>query len=505
MAKIKTAILPLLPRTDLPDIKCQDGEIMGSRSDLLPELKRNETLSFPSGSELIGIHSPQSLPGSDYYFFISAGRLGYTCKDSSGVKYISGFTTKQFGDIKGFIPSGDVITLLADSSELLFLIFSTSSPDWIFSDSLPASPELRLGVTPAHLPGYTQMAGNYPAVSISLPLTSTSEISVVLIEKWLRGDNPEALSLSNRKLIVKTIYEKLQKYIEDAMNAGFFLSPVRVCAAFSTDETDSFYVPSSPALPDTPKPELSAVIEDFGWWNGILTLKVRFNLLPQNITIDVKIPSAHQKWEKLFPNLNIFIQSPPKLFSSANTENLTLSPRNYTLQFPLEKEIFSMIPSGADDKKYSSSGKMSRVSSTPVSGMTRWLSTLTYPDTNAKEYTPRWDQLARFNPLGIKRVDGRVLLFGGKASFPDEEGNMKILNISDRIYSADSATGLFFSNYIQLPGKQVLALSSRKRLLFCSCGIRKFNLDTSGNLSLGEWLGHPPIVSGTIADSDEGV
>lgn len=529
MPKIKTTLIPLAPASDLPDISCRDGEIACFRNMEWPAeesatsgnspnnssggnfcLSRADSdISFPPGSHLFLIHDvadPEIQEGDrTFYFFTTPnGRLGCRRKRDRTVSYISGYSSETSGTVNEARPFRNTIYLLT-SRGLHFLLYHPDSDSWSYAESLPEKPQLTVSETPAHLPGWTSTAGNLPRTSMSISLNSPENISESMIDDWITGRNPAAISDLNARRISSAVLEALKRLIADAETAGCFMLPAQLCAAYgqspiknisAIDRSSGFFaLPSEIDNVRHDITKISAFIQDFGWWNGNLSLTVRFSLPPLKLTATVTPGNSLKKWNDIFTSLNIFVRKSGHLIYGKSSET-AVSPVEGEFIFPISSE---------DNANISSGTSFYRAASISTKNLEKWTTVLPATFLSSTSY---WPDLADFNsfaPKGCFITPKGGGIFGGTGKISNGKGGYTLESFDTAIISSVDPEGVIFRNICNLNSIFITAISGKRMKLFSPRGIWNLNESAEGTVSLGKFIAYAPVVENTVCESEGGI
>lgn len=523
MSRIKTSIIPLRAPSQLPDIKCCDGEVetfsnipwlrdetdksygsavpgqganqggSNAKSILVPELHAAGSITFPPSSTLIGLHSP---PGSGcvYHFFVtSRGQLGYTSPGAATI-YPAGYSRDTAGAVTCFLPYGNTVILICEKG-ISYLLYDDSSKTWDFSPSLPDAPEVTASASPALLPGYVHAAGNYPSVNLRIQLPSPGNVSEEIIGKWLGGENPDAIGVANAQKITGSLLEALKKYVKDTMNAGKFLWRPRIFATLSRTGADEYRFPSSIFSFGANAPEIKCVVDDYSLWNGTLILKVHCTLLPLEVSVSVSLPESCRKWRRFFPYAAVFVENPGNFFPESYKANP--QPASNSFSFPLDRGAKDTI----EGKRAPSGWRLAAERN--IANAEKWSAQIAPPAADSPSAVPQYSDHSRFSPAGGMITDNGIIIYGGEGKIYDENGNFRIISLENSLLCSDSS-GLFFGKPLTLPKSAVRSVAAHPQVAFCSDGIRSITIGKGLTLSVGKFLSNSPAISPVMAESESG-
>ncbi|MBD5268813.1 MAG: hypothetical protein HDS45_04360 [Bacteroides sp.] len=533
MTKIQSSIIPLSIPSSLPDILAKDGEVenfmnipwlsdelenadnsgnSGNNSSkpssnpafqLALNFVENSNITFPPASTLLFIHNAPASEELLYFFRTGSGALGYIGAADGRCVYIPGISSSLAASIHTFLPAANFIRLIS-SSGISYLLPDKEGKDWIFAGELPTAPDLSVGETAAHVPGYTLTAGNYPTIRLSIPLSSTSDVSLPLIQKWISGEDSAALSAANSEKIIKSIFDALINYFRDAMNAGKFLYPPAVIAAYGMPTYYghiTHHIPSLKKSTYTDLADFPVSIEDFGWWNGILSLELLIHRLPLDITAILRTDENIEKWQLHFTSLALFIDEPADLTASGAFSDLPESPRNRRLTFSLSQKMTKAL-STLREGNISGSRSYRLAKSTSTSGLRTWMTTIPRPSVNASSYTPDYSDCNRYFPE-VATHAGSDIISRGYAEIFDETGECKRQYVTQSLFFSNSESPLFFSRSSPLPCQKLLAMGTSPSVGFFEEAVRKFSFSSDG-LKWGEIVANVPAISPEICPTDAG-
>ena len=527
MAKSVVHSISLRLPSALPDITCIDGEV-DNFSDIpwLSELLEEESdssgaagsipyrfsatleesgVTLPPGASLIGIHSVCSDTAdgiSDknrrfFYFFISdRGALGYTevYDNRSVTRYFSGYSKSLYGEITGFHIAHNLIFLLTPE-KMLYLLYHPSANSWDFSDSLPSAPRLTLSSSPAQLTGWTLIAGNRPSALISIPLADPDSVSQSLISDFLSGKNHSALSTANARKISDAIFDTLNKLNDDAERNGKFLFAPSVISAYAEIDAAGqpfFCLPSASHTITDAISEISVSIDDFEWWNGTLSLRLIFSLIPMEVAASITSDESPTLWRDVFNSLNLFIK-----------RRKVALPSSAPLIFPDNLKFnFSSLSVG-DDTSYN------LYRSAQVSSLSQWILNIDPREITSVKYIPDYRDHSIYTPKGIVTIGNIRRIYGGSAKICDESGYFKETDLRNCIISAYDPAGVLFHNYTTV-SSEIIEIFPAGGVIFSTTGIEKYTLSAKNgsvnNLTGGgKVLSSIPPLSDSFAATDDGV
>ncbi|MDE6246526.1 MAG: hypothetical protein K2M41_01620 [Muribaculaceae bacterium] len=511
----------------LPDITCIDGEVDNfSNIPWLSELLEEESdssgaagsipyrfsatleesgVTLPPGASLIGIHSvcSDTADGTSdknrrfFYFFISdRGALGYTevYGNTSVTRYFSGYSKSLYGEITGFHIAHNLIFLLTDE-KMLYLLYHPSSNSWDFADSLPSAPQLTLSSSPAQLAGWTLVAGNRPSALISIPLADPDSVSQSLISDFLSGKSRSALSTANARKISDAIFDTLNKLNDDAERNGKFLFTPSVISAYAEIDAAGqpfFCLPSASHTITDAVSEISASIDDFEWWNGTLSLRLIFSLIPMEVAASITSDESATLWRDVFNSLNLFIK-----------RKRAVLPSSAPLIYPDNLKFnFSSLSVG-DDTPFN------LYRSAQVSSLSQWILNIDPRAIKSVKYVPDYRDHSIYTPKGIVSIRNIRSIYGGTAKICDESGDFKETDLRNCIISAYDPAGVLFHNYTTV-SSEIIEIFPAAGVIFSTTGIEKYTL-SSNNGSVnnltggGKVLSSIPPLSDPFAATDDGV
>lgn len=203
------------------------------------------------------------------------------------------------GELRRGWASADIVHILGEKG-IARLLYDPAAGVYVFQRSLPAPPAVDFSMEPAHMPGYTVVAGNRPKLTLSVEMPNPDEISQASVTNWLSGISG-AMPEDAAQRIYKAVGEAIAEYEAAATAAGFFLTPVKGVASFGE------VLPSMPTLSAESTPGARAFIYAAAYHAGSVNLEVSLTILPLQLRAEVELSEAQRLWSRHLGALRVHI------------------------------------------------------------------------------------------------------------------------------------------------------------------------------------------------------
>lgn len=323
MAKLDELFIQFKKDTEVPDLLCDDGELLGA-DQFFPEDEEGSSGGSGSGAEksfipglgeavagiaasagdrLVAVHRPY--PERDEFYYIFRSKDG-ALSALSATEPQSGFQqllSEGVAEGASVAPCGEFLAVAA-GGRLLFT--RCVSGRYCMPEPVPEIPDLNLALTPAVLDGYSLTADTFPqgVIRVDCPADIVEDV-----KRWLDGTgavvNPDARSFLNFKEDVADALRNLHaEYVAAAGAAGLYLGSVVCTASLVKGE---FTVNSAlPMLLRHPDKGLSFRIYSYTITDGEAKITVLINRRPMKLEVpEIRLNADPLIWEGVSLNIGI--------------------------------------------------------------------------------------------------------------------------------------------------------------------------------------------------------
>lgn len=487
------------------DIECADGEVAVHTG--IPWLLNRDTLPdgagtssgasssgaadagfspIPEGTRLLAVHSPEHRAASKRYVYMdSHGLIGVTPGAESLYEPV-GFWPRALGTLRQTVPYGNILTLIGTSGMGWMTLGSYGRYSLRFS--LPEPPEVSYTMMPAHLEGYTRMAGSRPSLTVEVGFKESEEISADDLAGWLTAGDSSAVGVIFRRRILQGVADAVERYVADARRAGLWLMPARCVVSYGGA------VPGVMTVADPGYAPPSARLEEWKWSARTLTMTLSLSLRPMSLTAAFTATDSQADWQEVFPEV-WFAVAGDSGFSSRPDGRVEATA--LTAIVGEEARSFRFASLTAEDalrRAGGLTGFQTVARSRPHTVLTQFVN-LPCPLDDDAPYTPDYTDAATIYPRGAALTDEGVILYGGyrHTSTPeDEEGHDQPLEDSLLAPEPGIGGGVVYrhltrvsdsrlAGVVQMSGSKGKEIGARHPLCAVSAdGVRLLTADGSG-------------------------
>lgn len=437
----------LLPQDNVDDSDSPNpGASSSSSSSKIPTILNPslspQGLQLPPGSRLLAIHSLLTHPARRFLLFIDNERqLNIMMDDPEITISIEAWPESKCGNIRRVLPFKNMVTLIGDKGMAYILIDENAEKATLFT-SLPQPPNPTFAMQAAHLPGYTPAKGFLPKITITLPCTSSDNLSNINLSDWLDNGDESAVSPSLSSRVMSAVGKEIKEYVDAANRAGFFLFPTIVTAALSEN------LFSRPEFLRPVDSSIEAIVNKWEWHDMTLSLTLELNLPPRSIAMSWSPTPSTKDWAPIFPTLNVYSSTKSHFYNYDFTPS-SISSRKNEEGNRQGIFIFDSITMEAMESDLRSANSFRKTGGASLSGDEPLRLILVSADAYAAKEgdSPCFTPVAGAQSLrprdGIL-CDNAIILFGGEWETLNNDGDVITESLENALIVSDNSTGLFF-------------------------------------------------------------
>lgn len=526
--KRKEIMIDLMRRSDRADLTCSDGEVESfvgvewlEEDSQLPDGKNpdqpsgstssessewvwhaalhDEGIGFPPGSRLLALHRP---PGDEerrmWCVVLQANGAiatrGMSAADA--VVNVAIWPESRLGQLRRAATSGNHILLLG-SKGVAWMLFDPSESAYSLLESLPEAPQMEYSALPAHLEGYTRVAGNYPEITVEADLSRLQTVpGIEAVTAWLSQGDATAVGRDVKECVYEAVGQGIDRYMAEARSEGFFLMPVAVAGAFGTA------LPTAVEVIDTGYQPPYARLASWLLKGTTLQLKVEFSLRPVEVTCGYTLTSLQRQWRQLFQELRVCMGE------EVEWRVMTDSYGRLTSR-PVALTSLAVADGGGRAFRFSSrsrseviaiarnTGSLRVSASVVLTRVNSGLLTLRQPSPSGTAWTPDYTDFLPLHPDCMAATDEGVVLAQGSTVMVAMKENGVVYRY--RTFVADSP----ILAICQASLRRGSASASRHSLyLFSRDGIRQLTSDGDGGYQNARLVSRTPLYTASSDGRD---
>lgn len=255
--------------------------------------------TLPYGATLLTVHPyVDRKDEGEMIFIMQDGTLYSRSMHGAGEFCRIGTLVPQiWGNIRSLLRWGEVLTLVTDR-RICWIVRDSATGCYTIRTDLPASPECEYIVEKVIAGSYITSEGEWARLDIRVPIRESYGLTLTEIKRWIENGESGRVPEEVRELVQEAVRERVGEYMEEMRFKGYLLSPVGVVASLSG------HLPSGIKRVgeyDTPRIEIASV----GFNEGVLTLGLRFSMVPYRIWCRYEVNGSEVGWRDHFPTLDI--------------------------------------------------------------------------------------------------------------------------------------------------------------------------------------------------------
>lgn len=298
------ASTPFFPDDKKDDDSGKPGD-SGDADDSTPSLHPGERVAqLPQDATLLTLHRPQGEDRARFNLIMLHGD-GALVAVTSDVSLLAGAEPSLLAE--NFAKPDRVVTF---GPYLVFLrkgespVYSRWLGEARYTEPapLPAAPAPAVNATPAHLPGFTRMAGDHPEFTVRVEYPAGADAAVAA---WAGGDDIPAGHQDTLADVAKAVEEAIarqwQRLVGCAADAGLNLFPAYAVTALAVrpdgdatpDSEMLFAAVSEPSLLNDDDAAVTFRIGSMSASGGVLRLTLGVSRRPMDLTPEEPDPQLH--------------------------------------------------------------------------------------------------------------------------------------------------------------------------------------------------------------------
>lgn len=255
--------------------------------------------ALPYGATLLTVHTyvDRKEEGEIIFVMQDGGIYSRSMSGSAELCKIGTLVPQIWGDIRAVLRLGEVVTLVTDR-RICWLVRDAAVGSYTLRIALPPSPECEYIVEKVIVGPYITAEGTWARLDIRVLIRESYGLTLAEIKGWLENGESGRVPEEVRELVRQAVRERVEEYIQEMKFRGYLLSPVGVVASLSG------HLPSGVKIIgeyDTPRIEITSV----GFNEGVMTMELRFSMVPYRIWCRYDIDESEVGWRDHFPTLDI--------------------------------------------------------------------------------------------------------------------------------------------------------------------------------------------------------
>lgn len=327
---IKRKIIALKAPSNLDDLLCDDGEVLGG--DWLfpsPPAQSDGDASPPATPEISSPTLPTSgqpemrLP--EDAFPLLAHRVdpdvwNLIYKDADGNVYFCSFGSSSpnlivgaetVGLVSEVVDVGKYVVFLTDKG-LMFASWESGSYNWLGTP--PEAPAFNVTRIAKALPPYSYVDGDLPEMVVEI---QADDSEAELMRGWLDATAPERCPAELKSRLKKAIVSAVIAFVDRIAEAGLFFQSLYISAAWA--KGDVYWNYSIPILSDAVD-SLKLRVKGVAHSAGVFSVRLALSQSPFALAVSNSLSSLPEAWKNLINQVVVFVS---KEYSRFNFNGLT--------------------------------------------------------------------------------------------------------------------------------------------------------------------------------------
>ncbi|MDE5843650.1 MAG: hypothetical protein K2H35_07950, partial [Muribaculaceae bacterium] len=478
------------PNPDNENGNADDTDSSNQPSSLLNLQLTGQPVSLPYGATLLAIHTPPALAGEKRYLFLNQNySLGIAAPDGS-TQILIADTYNTPGDIKSVACHDDFIFIAARKG-MIRLVYNADNGNYSVPSTLPSAPEVTFTFAPTILPDYVNTAGDYPLITVEIPVSPADNISETTLSNWFNRGSGTAVNTNFKSTVYKAVGKAVEKYIAEARRRQIFLSSAGCIAAYGTHLPGEGKVISY----STGESDPCARLASWGLYENKIILTLYLTLPPLSLTAIFFYTKKQYEWARYFPTLDLYVSSEAPIFPVATGALEAIAYTSYTHPVSGDKGYAFRFPTFTVAEKKRLAEKLTDyrlVKSVPVKTAASAALKPLPADPSAKIFVPDYSDFNDAMPEKIVATDQGFVLFGGEASLASSVAGSRSVSLHGAVLSSVPDFPFLLRNFTRVSDGKILdvAMASGARSaastgrhplhVLSTDGIRLLNTDGNG-------------------------